>query len=331
MKFDVVINTDDNYIQHCMAMLCSLYENNKDHTITLHILSNKLNSGNKNLITAISGRYNNNAVFHNIDEARIGEVQFRKQRPLSKAAYYRLLLGSVLDLSIHKVLYLDCDMIVLQDVSSLFELEIDEFGLAACRDDFPYTDQHRKQLHMECGEKVFCSGIMLVNLDFWRAGDYEEKLLEYAHRTRKEVHLHDQDVLNYVFKKKWFVLPPKWNRNAYIDNALSFDGLLDYDYNEYTYHPVVLHYASVGMKPWISVNFPNRKPYLHYLALSEYPNPVFQKGNLTLHLKAAVMNTSIWLNRYVWPYTPKLLKTLVSDILGLLVLPFRLLYRNSKQ
>ena len=325
MKFDVVINTDDNYIQHCMSMLCSLYENNKDHSITLHILSNKLNSRNKDLITAISDRYNNSAVFHNVDEERIGNVQFRKQRPLSKAAYYRLLLASVLDSSIHRVLYLDCDMIVMQDVSSLFEIELDEYALAACRDDFPYSNQHRKQLHMEAGEKVFCSGIMLVNLDYWRNGQYEGKLLEYAHRKRIEVHLHDQDVLNYVFKKKWFVLPPKWNRNAYIDNALPFDGLLPFDYSEYTYSPVVLHYASVGMKPWIDVSFPNRKPYLKYLKMSGFPNPIFQKGTFGMHAKAAVMCVSIWLNRYIWPYTPKLLRQLFIDIINLLVLPFRLL------
>ena len=42
MSFDIVINTDDKYMQHAMAMLCSLYENNIEHNITVHILHKNL-------------------------------------------------------------------------------------------------------------------------------------------------------------------------------------------------------------------------------------------------------------------------------------------------
>ena len=324
MNFNVVINTDDNYIQHCMAMLCSLYENNKNHTIFLHVLSNKLSDINKEFITSLTLRYNNSIKFYYVNDDKIGNVQFRKQRPLSKAAYYRLLLSTLLDVSIQKVLYLDCDMIVLQDVSPLFDIELDNYALAASRDSFPYTDQHRRQLHMEVGEKVFCSGIMLINLKYWREGNFEERLIEYAQRNRKEVHLHDQDVLNYVFKKQWYILPPKWNRNAYSEHAECFEGLMDFDYKEYQYNPVVLHYASVEMKPWINVNFPNRKPYLKYLFLSGFPNPKFQPGNLRMHCKATILNLMIWVNRYISPYMPNLVRLLLVDIKKILLIPFQL-------
>lgn len=84
------------------------------------------------------------------------------------AAYYRLLLSSVLPQNLDKVLYLDCDMIVMRDIQEIFKIEIDNYALAATIDKFPYTEKHRLQLHMEVGERTFCSGIMLVNLKYWR-------------------------------------------------------------------------------------------------------------------------------------------------------------------
>ena len=50
----------------------------------------------------------------------------------------------------------------------------------------------------------------MINLDYWREKDAEEKLLEYSKREREVVYLHDQDSLNYVFKNQWYVLPYKW-------------------------------------------------------------------------------------------------------------------------
>lgn len=270
MNFDVAINVDDNYMQHCMAMLCSLYENNSAHTISLHVLTKSLTDANKKLIVDLSSRYKNKCSFYEVDETPLEGVQFRTERPLSKAAYYRLLLCSILPKEMEKVFYLDCDIIVLRDVSEIFQLELDEYALAASLDHFPYTQQHRLQLHMEVGERTFCSGVMLVNLKYWRDHNCEPRLLEYAKRHRKEVHLHDQDVLNYLFKKQWFLLPPKWNRCAYSHMCQKYNGYKSYDYKEFRESPMLIHYASVGIKPWYDANTPFKAEYMKYLNLSGF-------------------------------------------------------------
>lgn len=276
MKFDVVINTDDNYIQHCMAMLCSLFENNKSHNIDIHVLTHHLNEKNRTWIKKISNRYENNCYFYIVDESRLGNVQFRKERPLSKAAYYRLLLSSILPDSIKKILYLDCDIIVLRDVSEIFALEIEDYALAATLDNFPYSQQHRLQLHLEVDDRTFCSGVMLVNLCYWRKHSSEEQLLEYANRHRKEVYLHDQDVLNYQFKRKWFLLPPKWNRTALSLFPTPFYAYKHFDYKDYRKFPMLIHYADLTVKPWMKIKMPNKKYYLTYLKQSKYTHIKFE-------------------------------------------------------
>ena len=318
MNLDITINTDDNYIQHAMAMLDSLYENNQSHFITVHVLQKHLSESSKNFIITLSKRYNNKVLFYTIDESRLEGVQFRKNRPLSMAAYYRLLLSSVLPKEIDKVLYLDCDMIVLKDISEIFSTELDDYALAASLDQFPYDQQHRLQLHMEVGERTFCSGIMLVNLKYWRLHIVEEGLLEYAKRNRKVVYLHDQDVLNYYFKKKWFLLPPKWNKIACSVDAIKCSDYKAFDYYEYCYEPMLIHYADLGIKPWLNFASPNRKFYLKYLKNSGYSPAKFQKGTFSLRLKS--YKTIV--TNYLSPYVPQMFKIMINDLKIILLVFF---------
>lgn len=275
MEIDITINTDDKFIQHTMAMLCSLYENNREHRVTLHVLQNSLSESSKEYITSITKKYDNEVFYYTVDDTRLKGVQFRKNRPLSLAAYYRLLLAETLPQEIEKVLYLDCDMIVARDISEIFNIELKNYALAATLDQFPYTNQHRMQLHMEADQRTFCSGMMLVNLKYWRDNDVTRGLLEYARRTRKEVYLHDQDVLNYFFKKSWFLLPPKWNRYATSSSAIRYNGYRYFDYKEYTIEPMIYHYASVDIKPWYSAPSPHKKLYIKYLRKSGFENTKF--------------------------------------------------------
>ena len=300
MKFDIVINTDDNYIQHAMAMLCSLYENNGGHDITVHVLQKDLSEKSRNYITGLSIRYGNNAVFYTVDEVPLRGVQFRKNRPLSMAAYYRLLLSSILPQELDRVLYLDCDIIVVRDIKEIFEIEIDNYALAASLDYFPYTQQHRLQLHMEVGERTFCSGVMLVNLEYWREHNVEPGLLEYAKRHRDEIHLHDQDVLNYYFKKKWFLLPPKWNRVASSIKPLPYCHYRGFDLRDYVLSPMLYHYASIGIKPWFDAPSPCKDVYVDYLCKSGYNEIRFNKVTQSTYIWLSYITLKYYIRRMLW-------------------------------
>lgn len=302
MKMDIGINIDDNYTQHAMAMLCSLCENNKSHTITLHILQKNLSNQSKLRIKELMMRYDNEVFFYEVDESLLKGVQFRKKNPLSMAAYYRLLLAEILPQAIERLLYLDVDLLILKDISWIFSLEIEEYALAATLDMFPYSNQHRMQLHMQADQKTFCSGVMLVNLRYWRDNNVTKGLLEYAKRHREVVFLHDQDVLNYYFKGKWFLLPPKWNRNAFFNRALRCQGYRAFDYKEYTLDPVILHYAAAGMKPWNNTFIPLKKYYKMYLNLSGYEDIVYSDVSFSKKISSLKISIKCWLGLLLAKY-----------------------------
>lgn len=299
MTFNIVINTDGKYLQHAMAMLCSLYENNREHCITVHVLHKNLTDFAKKYLVELSDRYDNRVEFHLVDDKVLEGVQFRKKRPLSLAAYYRLLLSSLLPKDLDKVLYLDCDMIVVRDIQEIFKIEIDNYALAATLDSFPYTEKHRLQLHMEVGERTFCSGIMLVNLKYWRKHNVEPRLIEYAKRHREEVYLHDQDVLNYYFKKKWFLLPPKWNHTAGNLRIAFRPEYKNFDYIAFAKEPMIYHYASVGIKPWYNAPTPDKNLYVKYLRKSGFPTMKYENKPLFVRFKLTILTLKYNIKRQI--------------------------------
>jgi lipopolysaccharide biosynthesis glycosyltransferase len=311
MKLDIVVSTDDNYVQHLMGMLCSLYEHNKNHHIVLHMLRNgSLLQKNEDFLRGITEKYGHKIKFYNVDETPLQGVQFRKKRPLTMAAYYRLLLPDILP-NLDKVLYLDCDMDVMGDVSELFVLELDDFALAACLDDMPHTNQHRLQLQMEVGERTFNTGMMMCNLKYWRENGCVPKLIEYAKRPKKEILLHDQDVFNYLFKKHWFLLPPKWNRLSHRSQCISYFGYQQFDRDEYLHHPMIVHHF---IKPWFDVYKPGRNLYLKYVKMSGYEPIVLKHVTPNVRIKVWGTDFLYFFKRYINPYVPNIVYLFFSDL-----------------
>jgi lipopolysaccharide biosynthesis glycosyltransferase len=205
-------------------------------------------------------------------------------------------------------------MIVLGDLSPLFEIDLTGYALAATADYMPTNDQHRQQLNLEFDERTFCSGIMMVNLKYWREHNSEKDLLNFAKKTRNPVYLHDQDVLNSVFRKQWFRLPPKWNRIVFniVPGGPKF-GYKRSDICEYLHSPMIVHYAN-KVKPWYDMWMPMRYYYREYLKKSGYKNVKFQKICLMQRLGLYYVILRYLYKYYVLPLTPQLLFIMIQDI-----------------
>lgn len=322
MTYHVTCNTDDNYAQHCCAMLCSLFENNKGYVFHVHVLTHNLSHDNTEQIKGLATRYDSYCTIYEVDESRLEGVKFRTERPLTKAAYYRILLPEILDEKIEKVLYLDCDMIVSGTVEELYNLELDQYALAATLDCMPFNSIHRKQLQTEADERTFCSGIMLINLNYWRENNAIQKLLDFSIKDRKPVFLHDQDSLNYVFKKKWFLLPPKWNKPS-LSYLPAIDGVSYFDIYEYVYQPKVIHFSS-DAKPWFNISFPYSKLYRFYLNKSGFSNPQYTKISWDKRLKFIFYNIKYNIRKYILPFIPTIVIILLLDIAKIFRLCFSL-------
>lgn len=299
--------TDDNYAQHCGVMLCSLFENNKQSRYVVHILMNKTTLGleNRNRLQRLVEHYESVCVFHHVDGTKLQGVQYRKNRPLTEAAYYRILYASIFDESIHKIFYLDCDIVVNGCIDEIFNIDLNEYALAAVQDVDMYEDDHRMQMSLPYEKCMFCSGVMLVNLDYWREHDVERRLLYYAKKPR-HVYLHDQDALNAVFHDKWFRLAPKWNKfnMGYLED---WHFLTKSDKNEYLNNPIIIHF--LVLKPWYDIpHLRYKELYYKYLELTEWKGfvPIRRQNDSRYSLGKMIYlnNLRLWFRQrnMLWVY-----------------------------
>ena len=327
-KMHICCSTDDNYAKHCGVMLCSLFENNEHATFDIHILISDLSDDNLDKLRSLIKGYKSECHFYTIESDVLKGVKYRENRPLTEAAYYRILMSSILDESVVKVLYLDSDIIVNGDLTHLFSIDISEYALAATKDLAEMTDERRFQLSLPYNEPYFCSGIMLINLDFWRKNDSEKALIEFSKRDRK-VFNHDQDALNAVFSGKWFQLSPKWNRffpdfyeNSFFETRA--------DRHAFEQEPVIIHFSG-HFKPWNNIKWVGLKwrryKNLYYKYLEISPWKPFKQKKVRVHkyglYKFLIINES----KFIYFNLRKLFSKLSEYFEWVLFLPLRVYFK----
>lgn len=323
MIYHVTCSTDDNYLQHCMAMLCSLFENNREHEFCVHMLVSSLSQEGRTLISDLGTRYHNQIVFYDIDDSMVEGVKmntgarFNGKQMYSIATYYRIFLPSLLPETIDRILYLDCDIIVLSDVKELYDLYLDGYGLAAVKDFSPYDNYHRNKMGLSMRHSAFCAGMMMINLDYWRRTNAQEALLEYSTRDWEHVYLQDQDALNFVFRDSWFMLPYKWGKTQLV--VAPIDKIQrSFDIYEFAEKPCIIHYAG-HIKPWYNVWFEERNYYWLYVRKSGFKHPVVTKLSKSLYLKMHILVLRCMINKYLRPCIPDILEIILKDILNILI------------
>ena len=136
---------------------------------------------------------------------------------LQITAYYRLLISHILA-QYDKILYLDCDLVVMQDVANLFQTNLDTYYVAAVLDvgvqiyflpKVPEFEPYIRSLGMKEPNKYFNSGVLVMNLSLIRKHSLTDKFIHVARKNNR--FFHDQNVLNVVCNERVFLLNPEWN------------------------------------------------------------------------------------------------------------------------
>lgn len=132
-----------------------------------------------------------------------------------------------------KALYLDCDIVVTRDLSSLFETKLRDAPLAAVKDlgGQVYFHQH-----------IFNAGFLLINNALWKRENIRQRLIDLTNEWHDKVPSGDQSILNMLFENRWVELPFAYNC---ITLHTTFS---DYEPEEGLYPPVI-HYLT-ERKPW---------------------------------------------------------------------------------
>jgi lipopolysaccharide biosynthesis glycosyltransferase len=114
-----------------------------------------------------------------------------------------------------KALYLDSDIVVLDDIAKLYNFNLGNNLVGAARDEvLSFNSEFKKYADMTVGVhhmKYFNAGILLMNLEEFRRQDIFNKFLNLM-KVKKYPVAQDQDYLNVLCKDKVKKLPLSWNK-----------------------------------------------------------------------------------------------------------------------
>ncbi|MCI7746522.1 MAG: glycosyltransferase family 8 protein, partial [Collinsella sp.] len=194
---------------------------------------------------------------------------------ISIETYYRFLIQDVLP-AYDKVLYLDSDLVILDDIAKLFNVELANNLVAATRDidyagNLNMTDGKRRDysetvLHLRQPFDYFQAGVLVLNLAEMRKLHSLDEWLALA--TDSQFIYDDQDILNSECQGRVFYLDQAWNVMTDCDGRIrkvfSFAPAEMFDAFMTAYaDPKIVHYAGYE-KPWNCVTCDKPEHYWKY-------------------------------------------------------------------
>jgi lipopolysaccharide biosynthesis glycosyltransferase len=206
--------TDRRFAQFAGVLLASLFDNGDiPDDWRLIVFGLGLRPGDKARIRASCGPFAERPEFIDID---VNTPVLSKLLPtrwsLTPANYARLLLPEMLAGEDDRLLYLDCDMLVLASLRPLATIDLEGYAIAVvCEPDagnHPATDgrlQHPAEI------PYFNAGLLLIDLDAWRREDLTRRTFAFIEANQTQLRFAEQDALNCVTAGRWKTLDPIWN------------------------------------------------------------------------------------------------------------------------
>lgn len=240
----IAFGVDASYVPHVGATIASLAAASPKARLHFIVLCSGVSAEDRRQV----GRCAPRAGFDWIDIADPALLSIERRAHFSAAASYRLALARVVPAEVRRLLYLDCDMIVVRDIAELWRTDLHGHPVAAVCD--PGGDAAafavRWGLPLE-RPTYFNSGVLLLDLSVIRAEGIFDAALEFLQANQEFLRFPDQDALNYALWQRWLKLDPIWNVQrtmaiAGIDAAPQETGVRR--------RPGIVHF-STEHKPWL--------------------------------------------------------------------------------
>lgn len=332
----VVIAADNNYVPHLGALLVSISDNlDKNVYLDLIILNGGISKFNQKLIYMQISKFLENYSLSFIDlYDEFADLSVHMH--FSKATFYRLILTKILP-EHDKVLYIDCDTIVLDDIAKLYRTNLNNNLLGAVHD---YIMEHFCAASVlsidKCGslpskeylenyvglsdewKNYFQAGVIIFDLEKIRKEKYFDMMIKSI--LDKPYWFLDQDILNKFFARRVQVIDPSWNVVNVGDEV--FIGLSEKSKQELSAslkNPKILHYAGYEAKPWNNYGASMNEFYFYYLRKTFWYEKIVRlnnnEGSLSFQNDEFTHRSWLWRSaRSIWVILPLALRRPLNGV-----------------
>ncbi len=284
MKIPVFFTFDNNYVvPAAVAFFSLLNKANENVFYEMHVLHSDITAENEKLLQDVVARFRNASLtFRNThgflkDEWTNGNWEGHQNKNQFTLDTILPCFASEFFPQYDKIIYSDVDIVVKDDISELWEIDLTDKYLAAVRSPFlEYSPQELSHLPPELYEKLkdsyFGGGIWVMNLKKIRENNLTKKMLEIIHDDSIPKRWPDQDIINIACENKTASLPLNYVGYPYLADLMKKSDFTSHYSREELYDSLInmkiIHYAS--LKPW-NTKVPYGEEWwtiYHYLNLS---------------------------------------------------------------
>lgn len=258
--------TDDNYVPFLTVALASLLDNSsKENFYKIYVLTSHLSEDNKQSILK-QVTENSSIEFVQLSK-ELDKVQnmFHLRDYYSKETYYRIFIPNLFP-QYQKVLYLDCDITVVGDVSELYNTSIHGYYVAAAQEEVMQTYEvfgnYVEQADGINRKEYFNAGILLINCRRWRNKLIAERFVDLLNRYKFRV-VQDEDYLNVLCKGNVKKISLGWNKTSYKNET--FD---DKDLK-------IIHWK-INWRPWKYKDILYEEYFWKYAKMTDFYDKLIQ-------------------------------------------------------
>uniref|UniRef100_A0A2N9GE32 Hexosyltransferase n=1 Tax=Fagus sylvatica TaxID=28930 RepID=A0A2N9GE32_FAGSY len=264
-KIHIAMTLDSNYLRGTMAAVLSILQHSTcPENVEFHFLWSRYEP---DVFSSIKSTFPYlNFKVYRFDSNRVrGKISKSIRQALDQPLNYaRIYLADIIPAEVKRVIYLDSDLVVVDDVGKLWEVDLENKVLAApeyCHANFTkyFTELFWSDPLMAStfeGKKpcYFNTGVMVVDVDKWRQGGYTLKMEEWmaVQKQKRIYHLGSLPPFLLVMGGDITGVDHRWNQHG-----LGGDNL---EGKCRSLHPgpiSLLHWSGKG-KPWLRLD--SRKP-----------------------------------------------------------------------
>ena len=204
----------------------------------------------------------------------------------------RLFMGDMLPETVERVLYLDCDTVVLQSLKHLWKENLEGSIVGAVMEPTIY-ETVKETIDLGEEDPYYNSGVLLVDLKQWREQEIQKKLLEFWKSRGGKLFASDQDVINGTLKGQIHTLMPRYNfftnyryfsYRELVHLGKTYKAVTPRELQIAKKHPSIIHYMG-DERPWIAGNLNHyRRAYELYLAKTPWAGAAKEHGKRTYML-----------------------------------------------
>jgi lipopolysaccharide biosynthesis glycosyltransferase len=231
---------DDNFVKYTVVSLQSMMDNAAaNRTFEIHVLHTDISQEMQQMMYNMQ----NEQFVIKFDDVTDYLKSISDKLPLrdyySKTTYYRFFIAEMFP-EYDKAVYIDSDTVVLGDMAKLYDMDLGDNYVGACRDQAMVQEDifgtYAEQVIGIDRNDFFNAGMLVINCEQFRKNHVLDQFVELLHMYNFVV-TQDEDYLNLICHNKVFWLPPVWNVQVFGELVCDTKDI------------AILHYIMVS-KPW---------------------------------------------------------------------------------